>query len=413
MPHDVERPDAARYAAVRAATLALAQPLSPEDCQVQSAPFASPVKWHLAHTSWFFETFVLERADAAHRPFHPAFRALYNSYYVGLGPAWQRPQRGLLTRPSLAEVLDYRAHVDERIAALLARGVDAATAALVELGLNHEEQHQELLLTDVKHLLAQNPLAPRYAPEPPRARHAATAEAWIAHAGGLVEIGHAGPGFAFDNETPRHRVHLEPFEIASRPVTNGEWLAFAADGGYARAELWMSEGWDVARAQGWAAPLHWRARDGAWREFTLHGERALDPSEPVCHVSWYEADAYARWRGARLPTEAEWEHAARASDCRAGFAPRGRAHPSPAAAGSGCLQASGAVWQWTASAYRPYPGFRPWEGEVGEYNSKFMANQFVLRGGSCATPRGHARATYRNFFHADARWQFSGLRLAR
>jgi ergothioneine biosynthesis protein EgtB len=269
------------------------------------------------------------------------------------------------------------------------------------------------MLTDVKHLLGANPLSPVYRPEPAATCGEAAKPAWIRHAGGLAEIGHAGAGFAFDNESPRHRVHLEPFEIAARLVTNGEWLAFVDDRGYARAELWMSEGFDAVRSQGWTAPGQWRVRDGERREFTLHGERPLDPAEPVCHVSWYQADAFARWSGARLPTEAEWEHAAQAADLLAGHVPGGCAQPPRTERTSGFDQATGAVWQWTASAYRPYPGFRPWEGEVGEYNSKFMANQFVLRGGSCATPRGHTRATYRNFFHPDARWQLSGVRLAR
>lgn len=405
---------ARRFAATRAATRALAEPLSPEDCQVQSAPFASPVKWHLAHTTWFFETFVLARFDAGHRPFHPAFRELYNSYYVGIGPMWQRPQRGLLTRPSLADVLEYRAHVDAAIGALLARGaLDATALERVELGLHHEEQHQELILTDLKYLLGANPLSPVYRETSATAASTAPKLAWRAYAGGVAHVGHAGDAFAFDNETPRHRVFLEPYELASRCVVNGEWLAFVEDGGYARPELWMSEGWDAVRAQGWTAPLHWRRRGDARVEFTLSGERALDPAQPVCHVSWYEADAYARWAGARLPTEFEWEHAASGVAIEGNFAETGALHPRAASAGDGLRQTFGDVWEWTSSAYSPYPGYRPWEGETSEYNGKFMANQLVLRGGSCATPRGHVRASYRNFFHPDARWQFSGVRLAR
>lgn len=402
-----------RYLATRAATCVLAEPLSPEDCQAQAAPFASPVKWHLAHTSWFFETFVLERAVRGYRPFHPAFRELYNSYYVGVGPQWQRPQRGILTRPSLDEVRAYRAHVDDAVVALLTRGADDTALARVELGLNHEEQHQELVLTDVKLLLAANPLAPAYRSEDPRPRTDAPPLAWVGFAGGVTEIGHSGAGFAFDNESPRHRVFLEPFELASRAATNAEWLAFVEDGGYARPELWMAEAFDALRSQGWEGPHGWRRSDGERREFTLAGERALDPAQPVCHVSWYEADAFARWSAARLPTEAEWEHAA------AGLAPAGNLggagapHPRPATAGSGLRQVFGDVWEWTSSAYAPYPGYRPWEGEIGEYNGKFMVNQLVLRGGSCATPARHVRASYRNFFHPDARWQFSGVRLAR
>lgn len=403
----------ARWASVRANTMALAEPLSPEDCQAQAAPFASPVKWHLAHTTWFFETFVLERASPRFVPFHPAFRELFNSYYVGVGPMWQRPQRGVLTRPGWSDVLAYRAHVDAGVAALLTQGsLDGATLARVELGLNHEEQHQELIVTDLKYLLGANPLAPVYREGAPARKAVAPRLAWTAFEGGVTEIGHAGDAFAFDNETPRHRVFLEPFELASRPATNAEWLAFVDDGGYARPELWMSEGWDAVRSQGWSAPHHWRTRGGERVEFTLAGERALDPAEPACHVSWYEADAFARWCGARLPTEAEWEHAARGVAVDGHFADSRALHPR--CAGSQPLaQMFGDVWEWTSSAYSPYPGYRPWEGDIGEYNGKFMSNQLVLRGGSCATPRGHVRATYRNFFHADARWQFSGVRLAR
>jgi ergothioneine biosynthesis protein EgtB len=403
-----------RYASTRAATLALAEPLSPEDCQVQPAVFASPVKWHLAHTAWFFETFVLERSVPAYRPFHPAFRALYNSYYVGVGPMWQRPQRGLLTRPSLDDVRAYRAHVDRCMNELFERGgLDAATSARIELGLNHEEQHQELILTDVAYLLGSNPLAPAYREGAPAAASSAPALGWIAFEGGLTEIGHDGDGFSFDNERPRHRTYLAPFELASRAVTNGEWLAFVEDGGYARAELWMSDGWEAVRAQGWSAPLHWRGGPGERREFTLRGERALDLAAPASHVGWYEADAFARWRGARLPTEAEWETAAASVAVDGNFVESGALHPRAATAGPGLRQMFGDVWEWTSSDYAPYPGFRPDEGDIGEYNGKFMCNQRVLRGGSCATPRGHARATYRNFFQPDARWQFSGLRLAR
>ncbi|MCY2959307.1 MAG: ergothioneine biosynthesis protein EgtB [Planctomycetota bacterium] len=408
------RSPASRFAATRASTLALAAPLSPEDCQVQSAPFASPVKWHLAHTTWFFETFVLERAVPGYRAFHPAFRELFNSYYVGVGPVWQRPQRGVLTRPSLADVLAYRAHVDAALSALLSRGdVDVPVLERVELGLNHEEQHQELIVTDVKYLLGSNPLSPVYREAPPAPRSAAPDLEWLEFAGGMADIGHAGTDFAFDNETPRHRVFLEPFQLASRPATNAEWLAFVEDGGYARAELWMSEGWDAVRAQSLAAPLYWRQRGAVRTEFTLAGERAFDPAQPVCHVSWYEADAFARWSGARLPTEAEWEHAAADIAPLGNLADGGVPHPRAATAGKGPRQMFGDVWEWTSSAYSPYPGYRPWEGEIGEYNGKFMVNQLVLRGGSCATARGHVRASYRNFFHPDARWQFSGVRLAR
>jgi ergothioneine biosynthesis protein EgtB len=381
------------YAQVRQRSLDLAAPLSAEDCCAQSMPDASPVKWHLAHTTWFFETFLLEAREAGFRPFHPAFRVLFNSYYNGVGAKHPRPQRGLLTRPSLDEVLDYRADVDARMARLLAEGGDAGLATLVELGLQHEQQHQELILTDVKHLLAQNPLFPAYRTAPPGPGAAVAPLAWIGFDGGMADIGHAGPGFAFDNESPRHRQYLAPFELASRLVTNGEYLDFVEAGGYADPALWLSEGWDRVQAGELRHPLYWvRGEDGAWCEFTLHGLRPLDPAAPVTHVSLYEADAYAHWRGARLPTEGEWERAA---------------------AGAGLTQLFGECWQWTSSSYAPYPGFRPADGALGEYNGKFMVNQYVLRGSSCATPRGHARASYRNFFPAGARWQFTGIRLAR
>jgi len=352
---------------------------------------------------------VLERALPGFAPFRPEFRALFNSYYVGVGPRHPRPERGLLSRPSLDEVRAYRASVDERMRALFRTAAWRERAGLIELGLHHEQQHQELVLTDVKHLLSRNPLAPAYAQaEVPPAQSAPMD--WRRFPAGVREIGHDGPGFAFDNEQPRHRVFVAPFEIAERLVTNGEYLRFIEDGGYRRPELWLAEGWDLCRAQGWTAPLYWA--DG--RLFTLHGMRALDPAEAVAHVSYFEADAYARWAGARLPTEAEWEVAAQ------GGVPQGNLPPAGNFLESGRLHAGGAAagffgdaWQWTSSAYAPYPGFRAASGAVGEYNGKFMVNQYVLRGGSCATPASHLRASYRNFFPAAARWQFSGVRLAR
>jgi ergothioneine biosynthesis protein EgtB len=398
----------AAYDAVRAHTLALAAPLSVEDCCAQSMPDASPVKWHLAHTSWFFETFILERFDPDFRPFHPAFRVLFNSYYNGVGAKHPRAQRGLVTRPALAEVLAYRAHVDERMARLMAgRGDDPELAPLLALGLQHEQQHQELILTDLKHLFAQNPLFPAYSADPLPAAPPAGPLEWLRFDGGLADIGHAGTGFCFDNELPRHQQLVQPFALAARLVTNGEYLDFIDDGGYCTPALWLSEGWDAVSAQAWTHPYYWRrGEDGAWYEFTLHGLQPLDLARPATHLSLYEADAYAQWAGARLPTEAEWETAAAGQGIDTGWL-------HPAAAGAGLAQLYGHCWQWTSSSYGPYPGFAPAAGAIGEYNGKFMLNQYVLRGSSCATPAGHARASYRNFFPAHARWQFTGLRLAR
>ncbi len=392
---------------VRGRSLEIAAPLSSEDCCAQSMPDASPIKWHLAHTTWFFETFILEAHEAGFAPFHPAFRVLFNSYYNGIGAKHPRAQRGLLTRPSLDEVRAYRLDVDRRMAHLLASGAAPGIAALVELGLQHEQQHQELMLTDLKHLLAQNPLYPAYTVQPMEEGEPAAPLAWIDFDGGLAEIGYGGSGFCFDNELPRHRTYLEPFQLASRLVTNGEYRAFIEAGGYRDPSLWLAEGWDRVCAGEITQPLYWIAGEDGWHEFTLHGVQPLDPARPVTHVSMYEADAYARWCGARLPTEAEWEFAARQA-----LLGGGALHPE-AANGDGLLQMFGACWQWTASSYAPYPGYAPAAGAIGEYNGKFMVNQYVLRGSSCATPDGHARASYRNFFPAGARWQFTGIRLAR
>jgi ergothioneine biosynthesis protein EgtB len=400
-----------RLRQVRGATEGLAAPLTPEDAQVQSMPDASPAKWHLAHTTWFFETFVLARARPGRRPFHPSYAYLFNSYYEAAGPRHPRPERGLLTRPGLEEVRRYRAAVEEELSLALP-ALPADLLDVVELGIAHEEQHQELLLTDLKHALSCNPLRPGYHPAaPPPAARPAEPVAWRAQEAGAVEVGTPAGGFAFDNERPRHPELVPGHALASRPVSCGEWLAFMADDGYRRPELWMSDGWAAARRQGWAAPLYWERDGGGWVQFTLGGLRPLDPAEPVAHVSWYEAEAFARWAGARLPTEAEWEHAAEGAPLDGPFADDGRHHP--AAGGPGAGQLLGGVWEWTRSAYAPYPGFRAAEGALGEYNGKFMVNQLVLRGGSCATPRRHVRPGYRNFFYPDARWQFSGLRLAR
>jgi len=407
---------AERYAQLRATTLSLADGLSPEDCNVQSMPDASPLKWHLAHTTWFFETFVLEPALAGYAAFDPQFRLLFNSYYNAIGEQYPRHERGLLSRPALEEVLAYRRHVD----AAMERFTASAAAReprwrdLVELGIHHEQQHQELILTDLKHALSRNPLSPAYREALTRPAVAQGTSVWLRYPEGIRQIGSNGASFHFDNEAPRHRVFLAAYELASRPVSNGEYLRFIGDGGYRRPELWLSQGWDALREHGWDAPLYWRGGDGRRRSFTLSGERDLDAAEPVCHVSYFEADAYARWAGARLPTEAEWECAAADAHTGGNFLESGVLHPAAAPAdAAGPLQMLGDVWEWTSSAYGPYPGYRPAAGAVGEYNGKFMVNQYVLRGGSCATPQSHIRASYRNFFPTAARWQFSGIRLAR
>jgi ergothioneine biosynthesis protein EgtB len=407
---------ARRYAAIRAATEDLCEPLSTEDCLAQSMTEASPVKWHLAHTTWFFETFILEAYQPDFAPFGEQFRILFNSYYNGIGEQHPRPQRSLLTRPTLAEVYAYRRHVDQAIQQLLAGPEAEQIASLVELGLNHEQQHQELILMDLKHLFSCNPLDPVYAEAGPGPERSAPELTWFDFAEGIRQIGHPGGAFHYDNEGPVHRVFLEAFQLASRPVTCGEFLAFIADGGYHRPELWLEEGWARLQAEGWQAPQYWaKDADGSWTVFTLAGRHPVDPEEPVVHVSYFEADAYARWAGARLPTEAEWEVAARETNGPAGsFVDDGHMHPLPAPESAHApSQLFGDVWEWTGSAYLPYPGFAPAEGAVGEYNGKFMINQMVLRGGCCATPADHIRATYRNFFPTDARWPFTGFRLAK
>jgi len=403
---------AARYRGVRQLTERLCAPLATEDYQLQSMPDCSPPKWHLAHTTWFFETFVLAEHATDFRPFHTQFGYLFNSYYDAVGARWPRAARGLLSRPTVREVYDYRRAIDEKMLALLdtasTRTLEAITP-LVELGLNHEQQHQELLLTDLKHAFGLNPLRPTYCtPRVAKPTTNAAPLAWESHPDGVRQIGHAGAGFAFDNEGPRHRVFVGAFQLASRPVIAGEFLAFIEAGGYDRPEWWLSDGWAARQRNDWTAPLYWQ-RDGRdWSQFTLGGMRPLDLTGPVCHVSYYEADAYARWAAARLPTEAEWEIAAAACPVAGNFLDSELFHPANA---GGAFY--GDVWVWTASPYVAYPGYRPAAGALGEYNGKFMCNQMVLRGGSCATPAGHVRPTYRNFFPPDARWQFSGLRLAK
>lgn len=402
----------ARYGQVRGLTETLAGPLSAEDQTIQSAPEISPTKWHRGHTTWFFETFLLQPHVPGYEPFHPRFGYLFNSYYEALGARHRRPQRGLISRPGCDEVAAYRAHVDAAMRRLLSTHRTDEVAALVELGLQHEQQHQELVLMDIKHVLSHNPLHPAYADLPSPTATAATRDpSWVDHPGGLTEIGHSGPGFAYDNEGPRHTVWLAPFALATRSVTNGDWQTFIADGGYQRPELWLSDGWATVQEQQWHAPLYWSAQ--ADEMFTLAGPRPIEPAEPVCHISYYEADAFATWAGARLPTEAEWEATAATLPVEGAFLDRSVLHPRPAQHDGALGQMFGDVWEWTASAYLPYPGYRPPAGAIGEYNGKFMVNQHVLRGGCCLTPPGHVRATYRNFFPPHARWMAGGLRLAR
>jgi ergothioneine biosynthesis protein EgtB len=414
---------AKRYFDIRRTTEKLCESLSADDQMVQSMPDASPAKWHQAHTTWFFETFLLSCQLQSYQPFNPQYRFLFNSYYKqvetefsnGGAPHPLRALRGTFSRPTLEEVCAYREYVDEHMSKLLYSSAVAApdVASLIELGLNHEQQHQELIITDIKHAFWTNPLRPSYISRPIGVdRVEVPPLRWFPVEGGLVKIGHEGDEFAFDNETPRHQVYVEPFRLSSRLITNGEYLQFMNDGGYRRPQLWLSDGWDAVQANHWNAPLYWEQRDERWLVFTAGGMREVRWEEPVCHISYFEADAYARWAGARLPTEAEWEIVAAGLPIAGTFAEDGRFHPLPALNLGAFTQIFGDVWQWTSSAYSAYPGFQPSAGALGEYNGKFMCNQFVLRGGSCATPRFHIRATYRNFFPPHTRWQFSGIRLA-
>jgi ergothioneine biosynthesis protein EgtB len=407
----------ARFRQVRAATEFLCRPLATDDYALQSMPDASPAKWHIAHTSWFFEEFVLKAAIEGYRFHDPSFRYLFNSYYESVGPRHARPERGLLSRPTTEQVWAYRTHVDEEMQILLDRNaLSPELLDIVTVGLHHEQQHQELFLADIKHLFSRNPLRPAYASTAllPR-KDPSVALAFVEFGGGLTEIGHAGAGFCFDNELGQHKVYLEPYRLANRATTNAEYLQFIRAGGYARPEYWLSDGWACVQREQWKRPLYWS--ESLDSEFTLLGERTLDPNAPVCHLSYFEADAFARWAGGRLPTEFEWENASNGLSLQGNFVEDGEWHPVAARtltspSRSPLLQMFGDVWEWTSSAYAPYPRFQPLNGALGEYNGKFMVSQLVLRGGSVATPRSHIRATYRNFFYPTARWQFSGVRLA-
>ena len=407
---------AGRYAGVRRMSETLCRPLAADDYGLQAMPDVSPSKWHLAHATWFFETFLLKTFLPGYRPFHPHFEHLFNSYYEQVGAPFPRARRGLLSRPTVQEVFHYRAQVDDAMASLIATAEDEhwnELAARVILGCHHEEQHQELLLTDILYNFSVNPLRPAYRADLPLAAAGTGATLkWMEWAGGECEIGHDGAGFAFDNEGPRHRVLLSAHAIAGRLTTNGEYLEFMKAGGYERPEYWLADGWRAARERNWRAPLYWEKIDGRWWLFTLAGLRPVNEHEPVCHVSFYEADAYARWAGKRLPTEAEWETHAQSQNLRGNLSEAGYLHPVPAETHESPAQFFGDAWEWTASPYTPYPGYRPAAGALGEYNGKFMVNQLVLRGGSCVTPAGHVRPSYRNFFYPADRWQFSGIRLA-
>lgn len=397
----------------------ISEPLSEEEQIVQAMDDASPTKWHLAHTTWFFEEIVLKPHDPEYRIFDERFSYCFNSYYETVGPRQPRPKRSLLTRPDNAEVMAYRAHVDDALDTFLSRS-DAKPPAraleLIELGINHEQQHQELILTDCLAAFAGNPLRPAYQ-EPEEVAPGEIGKAmplsWVGFEGGIFPVGDDGSGFSYDNENPRHDQLIRPFRLADRLVTNGEWLQFMADKGYETPTLWLSDGWATVQNEGWKAPLYWEKRGGAWQQMGLRGLLPVDPSRPVCHVSYYEADAFARWAGKRLPTEFEWEIAAAGTALEGNLLQSGDLRPKPARSDDSAVkQMIGDVWEWTGSTYLPYPGYRPPAGAIGEYNGKFMCNQFVLKGASCVTPPGHIRRSYRNFFYPHQRWQFTGLRLA-
>ena len=418
---DAERRSALqRFEGIRRDTEALTTNLTPEDQSIQSMPDVSPTKWHLAHTTWFFETFILNRFDSDYRVFDPAFAYLFNSYYEAAGPRHPRPERGLLSRPAVDIVAAYRDHVTAAVRRLIECATEpvwSEIAPLIELGVQHEQQHEELILMDIKHVFSINPLLPAYRAPQLQVQAAPLPLGWAEFDGGLEEVGHSGADFAFDNETPRHKTWLEPFRLATRLVSCGEYLSFIEEDGYSRPEFWLSDGWAMICQEGWRAPLYWRQEDGEWSIFTLSGPRRLRLAEPVCHISFYEADAFAKWAGRRLPTEAEWETAAEGIPVSGNFADSGHFHPcalgqSEAAGQSPLQQMFGDVWEWTASPYTPYPRFRPAAGAIGEYNGKFMCNQMVLRGGAAVTPASHVRTSYRNFFPPSARWAFAGLRLA-
>lgn len=408
-----------RFQEIRRFSETICEPLSPEDCVIQSMPDVSPTRWHLAHVTWFFETFVLVPHMDGYRPYHPDFVYLFNSYYNKVGKQFPRPDRGILSRPTVREIMAYRHYVDAHMGEFLNTVSDETLSRLsyiLEIGFQHEQQHQELMLTDIKHVFSCNPLYPVYRDSSPSDFRATSPLGWRDFEEGVFQIGHSGEGFSFDNEFPRHREFLESFRVADRLVTNGEYLEFVEDGGYRRPDEWLSLGWATASEQGWEAPLYWEKREDGWWEFTLSGLRPLNPASPVCHVSYFEANAYAQWASARLLTEAEWEVASSESLFDGNFADDLNHHPLPLSIDSpaeGPAQMFGDIWEWTSSAYSPYPGYQPPEGALGEYNGKFMCNQYVLRGGSCATSKSHIRPTYRNFFPPDARWQFCGIRLAR